>query len=755
MSEKMYLNILKGAILASFVFLFFVFSPFLFPFITSKQIFFNIFIEVLLLLWLVFIYKYPKYRPKKSFLTWGIVIYFISIVLSLVISVDFNLSFWGDTERMLGFFHLFHFLIFYFIIISVFRSKKDYNLLFYGIILSSIIIALIGFMKGDMNSTIGNRAYVAAIMLFGIFLEAFFFFKEKNWWKKIIFIPAFVISIIGLFKSDISGSQAGLIAGIFASILILIIVSKNKKTKIISLAVLLSLITALTLLIIFRSHPVFNNTYLGKALRDFSTENATLNTRLISYRAAGKYLIDNPMVMIFGVGHGNYATIFDKYFDPKFYDYDRVSTYFDRAHCTIIDVITTTGIVGLLSYLSIFFFIFYNLIKSYIANKKNGAGLNKNELAILSGLIVAYFVQNLAVFDSFATYLYFMMILGFIYFIGFNNNELEKEQIESKNISKLLIYIVIPISFIFSVVGIVNNINSAKMVKGVIDAYSFSYSQGLIKGVEKYRAIFENYHTGLERDARESYINLVLESSNQMSQNSNKKEVEKILSLGVEVAEANEKYNPNDNLILIRLAKMYNLSGSFYFNQKDAEKGNYYSNMAFNTLDRAIDVSPGRVPIYLTKAGLLMNFGNTEEAIKTIEYAKSLNSNIPESYCQLANVYFVVKNDDKFLLELDSCGKKGGFSLMNWENFFNSVESYYYNNKDYEHLIKFYELLLESQIPDDNKVSILSSVATVYFENENYEKAKETALKINEINDTYKSDVDNFLKTIEEAENKK
>ena len=60
-----------------------------------------------------------------------------------------------------------------------------------------------------------------------------------------------------------------------------------------------------------------------------------------------------------------------------------------------------------------------------------------------------------------------------------------------------------------------------------------------------------------------------------------------------------------------------------------------------------------------------------------------------------------------------------------------------------------------SQIPDDNKVSILSALATVYFENGNYEKAKETALKISEINSTYKSDVDNFLKTIEETENKK
>ena len=90
-------------------------------------------------------------------------------------------------------------------------------------------------------------------------------------------------------------------------------------------------------------------------MRDFSTENITLNTRLISYQSAAQYLIDHPQTLFFGVGHGNYALIFNKYFNPKFYNYDRVGTYFDRAHNNLIDIVTTTGILGLLTYLSILF----------------------------------------------------------------------------------------------------------------------------------------------------------------------------------------------------------------------------------------------------------------------------------------------------------------------------------------------------------------------------------------------------------------
>ena len=741
MTDKIYLNILKGGVLASLAMLFFVFSGFLFPYITSKQLSFNILIEVLLIVLIVFIIKFPKYRPKKSLLTWGLIAYFISIALSLFVSVDFNLSFWGDTERMLGFFHLSHFLVLYFIIITVFRSKKDYALLFNGIIISAIVVAIYGFAIGNMNSTIGNCAYVAAIMLIAMFLEAYFFIEKKEWWEKLIYAVAFIISIIGFFKADISGAQAGLMVGIFTSILVLILISKNKKTKIISLSALIIFIAVLVSLFAFRFNPVFDNTYVGKALRDFSTQNATLNTRLISYKSAGHYLIDNPITLIFGVGHGNYSTIFDKYFDPEFYDYDRNATYFDRAHCTIIDIITTTGLIGLLAYLSIFLFIFIYLIRAY---RKNN--LNKNELAIILGLIVAYFVQNLAVFDSFATYLYFMMILGFIYFIGLKG---EIDNDKNKR-TKTLKYVVLPLAVVFGIFGIVNNINSMSMAKDTITAYAYTYSNGLVAGSNKFAEVFK-YHTGLERDARESYINLVLESSDQVLKTTSSAEVEKVVLLAIEAAETNEDYNINDNLILTRLAKVYDLAGRFYFYQNNSEKGSYYSNLALNTLDRAIEVSPGRIPLYLTKANLLMNFGKNDEAISSIEYAKNLNTNMPEPYCQLANVYFILKDSNNFLSNLKACQEKGGFSLMDWNDFLTSVENYYYNNKDYKSLTSFYEIVLASQTDDDSKVSLLSSLAMAYFEDKNLDMAETTALKIISINENYTDEVNAFLENIKEA----
>ena len=64
MSQKLYLNILKGGIFASFVIVFLVFKNLLFPYITSKQIPFNILMEILFVFWVGFIVKYSEYRPK-------------------------------------------------------------------------------------------------------------------------------------------------------------------------------------------------------------------------------------------------------------------------------------------------------------------------------------------------------------------------------------------------------------------------------------------------------------------------------------------------------------------------------------------------------------------------------------------------------------------------------------------------------------------------------------------------------------------
>ena len=139
MSQKIYLTILRSGIYFSLICVFFVFKGFLFPYITSKQIPFNMIMEVLFVFWVAFIVKYPEYRPKKSWITFGLFGFFAVMVMSCITGVDFNLSFWGDVERMLGAFHILHFFLFYLIVITVFREWKDWKVLF----IASVLVAVL------------------------------------------------------------------------------------------------------------------------------------------------------------------------------------------------------------------------------------------------------------------------------------------------------------------------------------------------------------------------------------------------------------------------------------------------------------------------------------------------------------------------------------------------------------------------------------------------------------------------------------
>jgi len=173
MTAKNYLAILKWGSWLSPLVLLLVFSNLLFPYITSKQLIFNILMEFLLFFWLMLVIKYPQYRPRRSLITYGLIAYFLALLISSFVGVDFNLSFFGNAERMLGWFHLIHFFIFYLIIITVWRELADWRRFFDLVIAVSVFIVFYGLKQGAPASLLGNAAYTAALMLFALGFAAF------------------------------------------------------------------------------------------------------------------------------------------------------------------------------------------------------------------------------------------------------------------------------------------------------------------------------------------------------------------------------------------------------------------------------------------------------------------------------------------------------------------------------------------------------------------------------------------------------
>lgn len=732
MRKETYLKILKFGSLLGFVAVYLVWGKLLFPYISTKQIYFNVLIEILMIFWLTLMVKFPEARPKKNLVSFGLIAYFGMILLSCFSGVDFNLSFWGDIERMLGFFHLVHFLFFYFIIITAFRTWKDWKLLFLVSVIWASIIGLIGIF-GNPYSKIGNTAYVAGYMIFNIYFALLLFFKTESRELRWLYALPLVIMLISFYRSDSSGGLVGLGVSLVWILFLYGILSKNKKIKTGTLSVLVLFVVMIGSLFIFKNSDFVQNSSALRPIREISLQKNTFQTRLISWKAALK---DFPNHVFLGTGYGNYAITFDKFFEAKFYSYTSSETYFDRAHNNLIDIASTTGLLGLLSYLSIFVALFYYLATGYF-NKK----INTHELVLISGVIVGYFVQNLAVFDSLVTYISLMAVLGYVYFL-INRDEIENSDggagLDNKEIYSLVIFGLISVFIIFQY-----NIQPLKMIMGTIDS-QIAYAQGDIVG--SYEASKEalSYDTGLDRDSRSTFIKSAQQSAFGLLKQIDPEKGKEILDYAVDLAKKNVAYNPADSMNQMVLAQILQAAAVYWAD--DIQVSYNYSNQALEAIEKSLAASPERVNIYFTKAQILISRGDKDGAIAAMEYALNLNPEYRDSYCNLAQVYFTFDEEEKGVERLNSCLDMGGANIFTSSAILRNFINRYADLGDTARVIKLYERL--SQVESTN-YEVFVNLSQLYVQAGKNEKAIEAAEKAAELNPSLSSSVAEFIRGLQ------
>lgn len=725
---------------------FWVSAKLLFPYITSKQIYFNILIEILLVFWVAFIIKYPSYRPKKSWISFGLISYFAAILASSIFSIDFNLSFWGDVERMLGFFHILHFLFFYFIVITVFREWKDWKILLIISLVCAVIVSFYG-LANMHYSTIGNTAYVSGYLIFNIYFALLLFFREKNKALKWIYLISIPIMLLEFNKANTSGAIVGLGISIFAFFFLLAIFGKSKKLRIYGLVSFAIAVLLVALVFINKEGDfVKNNNFLSRLTRNVSFQKVTFQTRLISWKAAGKDFKNHP---ILGTGYGNYAVTFDKYFDPKFYNYTRAETYFDRAHNNLVDIASTAGALGLITYLSIFAVAGYYLISGYKKEK-----ISLIEFSLISSLIIAYFIQNLAVFDSLVTYIGLMATLGFVYWLSAEEIPptlptcLPDRQAgrqaplyKGGDSSNKEFYAFLVAGLIMLFVTYQYNLKPLKMLKGVIVGQIAFSQQDIAGGYEAYKNAL-SYDTILDRDGRDSFIRL-LSNANILKQ-VDKAKAKEITAYAVSLAEKNVQYNPQDALMQLGLAQILNTA--VVISSDDTAAASDYGRRALEAADKSIAASPGRIPHYFQKAQILITLGKNEEAIETLKYAERLNEDYYESTCMLARFQIILEKQEGYE-SMNKCIDRGGVGQLSPTGFVGQLINYYYEKKDNPRVLRLYERL---SALDSSNAKVWSNLARLYADAGEKEKAVEAAKKVSELDPALKDEVDVFIRSLED-----
>ncbi len=155
----------------------------------------------------------------------------------------------------------------------------------------------------------------------------------------------------------------------------------------------------------------------GGRLLSTSLSAISAQTRTWSWGAAWKGFLERP---IFGWGPENFSTVFDKFFDSRFFTPGQTTeTWFDRAHSLVFDTLVANGLVGFIAYLSIFAIIFYEILKRRRARALTPASEGHSvqhlmSTALMIALPIGYLVQGLAIFDVLPIYINLFLFWAFL-----------------------------------------------------------------------------------------------------------------------------------------------------------------------------------------------------------------------------------------------------------------------------------------------------------------------------------------------------
>jgi O-antigen ligase len=631
-------------------------QSFYFPHVSPKTLYFRLLVDILLILYVLLNVFSSKYRPKFNILTIGVSIFIGILILTSFTGASLENSFWGNFERGMGLLTYFHLFAFFIIISSVFKKHTDWEIFFTVSVLTGILVSIFGLLNISLpinqGSTLGNSSFFGAYILFDIFFAIILFLtKEGNW--KWFYGTSLLIMVPALLISSAIGATLAFFAGIFLLALGYFIFFKRKWLKwFILLTVSLSLI--------FGSIIFFTPSNFAKDKIKTKLESPTVQSRFLVWQISWKAWQDK---FFLGWGLENFNTGFDKYFDSKLYETnygEERGRSFDRAHNIILDTGTTSGLLGILSYLSVFGLAMFILFKNILKTPE------KEKIIISGGLIVLlliYFLQNLLVLDIINTYIILFLILAFICYL--QNRKYEESN--NEEITKKRLH---PIIGAFSSILIVFIISFS-----IIQPTNAAFYLAKTESLPFYKAVplFQKYLNHYETDVFPLLVNRFYEEINnpESDQNYFKNAFETIDKIAQKYL---EKTYSSSNFYLA-LGRFYNLFFDFEQDPKNLDFAEKY-------LEKAISLNQTNQEIYWEFSNTKAAQGDHKEQLKYLQKAVDLNPRLGQSNWYLAMAYKAAGMEELSKKKIEE-NKKIKFDWTEKMKELHPIINFYINYGDY------------------------------------------------------------------------
>jgi len=739
--EKVYLLVIRMGVFVLFFIPLLIAKNYFFPYIFGKAIVLRIIIEVIALIYILLVFLNKKYMPKRSYLFWGVVIYMGIKGITTLTGVNPYHSFWSNYERMEGFLTLIHFGILFVVMSGVFRTKEDWKLVFKVSLLGSFIVALYGIgQKLDLDfimhagidkidSTIGNSSYVAAYLLYSVFIALYLLFRDRNVGWRVFYGISLVLNLVVIGLTTSRGGISGLLIGllVFAILFLIGILcgwykfgSERKKKVLIFVLVLYIAGNFLGGGALFSNKNAgwVKGNYILNKMASISLDHPTIQDRIINARIGFAGFGER---FFLGYGMENYYVPFNKYYNSR-----TSEPWFDRAHNILLDNAITSGIFGLLSYLFLIGFSIIFLLKVLKRNLVVGF--------TFIPLLISTFWANLFVFDNSSTYTMFFTVLVFISFLAFGKNGEEEDRRGSTSIFvPIALIVLLGLSVYFF------NIRPAIANRTSIEGYK--YSQANYDRSEEYFKEAVAYNTFGNPEIALRIGDIAVNKIEGEDENA-----KRAMAFAVEVLEDAMEKEPDNARYYIYIGGLY---GS-YFNKIDGSEENYRKALWY--LEKALELSPDRQGTYYALGRVMLSVNKYEEAIDYFKKAVEIKVDRTSLYnLWLAYVYGGEEYSDKAeetFARIDEGGYFEGYTPGIINNMFNI----YYGRDDFSKTIKILSFYTDRYSHDPDWYARLADyhgkLAEVHRIIGEKDKAREHALKVKEFDPEQDERVDDFLEDL-------
>jgi O-antigen ligase len=690
--NKVIKNIIITLLFATPAVLLVVPSDMFFPFISGKNLLFRFLVEIICGLYLFLILVDANYRTKKSMVLIGLSLFTAVILIADIFSPNFAKAFWSNFERSEGFITIIH-LFFYVIILgAVLDTKELWNKFFASSLAVSIAMNLFGWLQYiggikmsqglvRVDSVMGNAAYFAGFLMFQVFILLFLFkrkglnLKYLSW---ILFVGSLLFAAVYIMGNEVSmkgrwmvflsvlvgsaclwvsyitkkinakllpsvlfciilfshvaliyftqtrGAMLGLIGGVFLSALIIAIKEKNDRSmRNSAISIIIATIVLIAGFISIRETDFVKNNATLKRFADISWSETKTQARQIVWPIAIEGVKERPLL---GWGQEGFNYIFAKHYNPEMWKYE---SWFDRAHNVFIDWLVAGGILGLLSYVSLYVIAVIIILRRIFKE-------SATEGALLIGLVAGYAFQNIFIFDNLGSYILFFSFLGFLHFEDQNRSTLpvtaKPKQNDSEDINPLFVGITIgcvTAIFIYFLV-----LNSYVQNKTLIQALS-SQKQGPMENLRLFKKAISYGGVGAT-EARAQLHNI-----------SQKVVTTKEVDMKIKVAFFEEsKVQAQAQLTESPLEPKDLFIPAAFF----AQVGQF--DLAFKYFDEALKLAPKKVQIINQLGIAYLSKGDIQNATKYFKQSYDLAPEYPEAGMLYVSV----------LLEQD---KEQAFSILN------------------------------------------------------------------------------------------